>query len=124
MAVINPIWKDRKRTLFGLPLSFTTYRVTDDRLFISSGLLSTREEEVRLYRIMDLTLKRSLEERLFGLGSIHLCTADKSTPEILLKRIKQSAKVRDMLSELVEKTRHEKGIKGREFFGDDADEHM
>ena len=124
VAVIDPIWKERKRTIFGLPLSFTTYRVTEDRLFISSGLLSTKEEEIRLYRILDLTLNRSLEQRLFGLGSIHLCTADKSTPEITLHRLKDSAKVRDMLSELVEKVRHEKGIKGRELFGDDMDEHF
>ena len=29
------IWEDRKRTLFGLPLSFTKYRLTNERLFIN-----------------------------------------------------------------------------------------
>ena len=34
------IWSDRKRTLFGLPLSFTKYRLTEDRLFIEKGFLN------------------------------------------------------------------------------------
>mgnify|MGYP000064782610 FL=1 len=51
----NIVWKDRKRTLFGLPWSFTKYSLSDDRLFISTGFLSTKEDEVRLYRIMDIT---------------------------------------------------------------------
>ena len=28
-------WKDRKRTIFGLPWSFTRYRLTDDKLIVS-----------------------------------------------------------------------------------------
>ena len=57
------IWSDRKRTLFGLPLSFTKYRLTEDRLFIEKGFLSKNEDEVRLYRILDLSLNRSLGQR-------------------------------------------------------------
>ena len=43
-------WKDRKRTIFGLPWSFTRYRLTDDKLIVSTGLFSLNEEEIRLYR--------------------------------------------------------------------------
>ena len=46
-------WSDRKRTLFGLPWSFTKYMVTVEKLLIRTGVFSIREEEVRLYRIMD-----------------------------------------------------------------------
>ena len=42
----NEMWYDRKRTLFGLPLSFTKYTLTNDRLFIETGLLKSREQEV------------------------------------------------------------------------------
>ena len=72
------IWYDRKRTFLGLPWSFTKYSLTEDRLFIESGFLNTNEDEVRLYRIMDVSLKRSLGQRLFGLGTIHCCSADKT----------------------------------------------
>lgn len=117
------LWQDRKRTFLGLPWSFTKYRLTEEKLFITTGLFNTKEEEIRLYRIMDMTLKRSLGEKIFRLGTIHLCSADKSTPEIDLKRIKKSVDVRDLLSDLVEKQRTKKGITSREFLDSDDDVH-
>lgn len=118
-------WKDRKRTIFGLPWSFTRYRLTDDKLIVSTGLLSINEEEIRLYRIMDVTLKRSLGERLWGLGTIHICSSDKTTPEIDIKRVRQSSDVKEMLSDMVEAARKKNRVSAREFMsGDDMDEDM
>ena len=120
-------WKDRKRTIFGLPWSFTRYRLTDDKLIVSTGIFSINEEEIRLYRIMDVTLKRSLGERLWGLGTIHICSSDKTTPEIDIKRVRQSADVKEMLSDMVEAARKKNRVSAREFMaaddmGDDMDE--
>lgn len=112
------IWRERKRTIFGLPLSFTVYKLTEEKLFVETGFLSKKEEEVRLYRIMDLTLNRPLGQRIFGLGTIHCCTADKSTPEFDILRIKNSEQVRNMLSDIVEKQREEKRVVSREFMAD------
>ena len=115
------VWKDRKRTIFGLPLSFTTYKLTEEKLYIETGFLSKKEEEVRLYRIMDLTLNRPLGQRIFGLGTIHCCTADKSTPEFDIKKIKDSRNVKNMISDMVEKEREAKRVSSREFMDDDFD---
>lgn len=115
-------WKDRKRTLFGLPLSFTTYKLTEEKLFIKTGFLNTKEEEVRLYRIMDVTLNRSLGQRIWKLGTIHVCSADKSTPEFDIKRIKNSQSVKNMLSDMVENERVKKRVSGREFMTSDDEE--
>ena len=73
MAGLEIIWKDRKRPIFGLPLSFTRYKLTEEKLLINTGLLSIKEEEIQLYRIMDVTLKCSLWQRLFNVGTIHCC---------------------------------------------------
>lgn len=116
------VWKDRKRTVFGLPLSFTVYRLTEDRLLIQSGFLSIKEEEVRLYRIMDITLKRSFGQRLFNLGTIHCCSADKTTPEFEIKSIKDPAQVKEMLSQMVEEERDKKKVSGREYMDVSEDE--
>ncbi len=113
------IWKDRKRTLFGLPWSFTRYSYSQEKLYIKTGFFTIREEEVRLYRILDVTLNRKLGERIFGLGTIHCCSADKSTPEFDIKRIKNSEAVKEQLSDLIEKQRVDKRITGREFMADD-----
>ena len=56
MEEIKTLWKDRRRRL-GLPLSFTKYHLTEDRIFCEKGLLNLHEEEILLYRVRDLELK-------------------------------------------------------------------
>lgn len=121
MERADAVWQDRKRIVFGLPWTFTKYILTKEKLLIQTGILNTREEEIRLYRIMDLTLRRSLAERLFGLGTIHCCSADKSTPEFDVKWIKNSAQVKEKLSALVEAERMAKRVSSREFMTDEDD---
>ena len=118
----NIVWKDRKRTIFGLPWSFTKYSLSDDRLFISTGFLSTKEDEVRLYRIMDISLNRTLGQRMFGLGTIKCCSADKTLGDFEIKNIKKSKDVKEMLSEMVEEERNRKKVTSREFIDHDDDE--
>ena len=45
---IEFLWKDRKR-YFGLPLSFTRYSLSEDRLFTSVGFLNIKDDEILLY---------------------------------------------------------------------------
>ncbi len=115
------VWKDRKRTIFGLPWSFTVYKLTEEKLLIETGLFSKKEEEIRLYRIMDLTLVRPFGQRIFKLGTIHCCTADKTSPEVDIRCIKDAAKVKEMLSDMVERERDAKRITAREFMTTDSD---
>ena len=115
------LWNDRKRTILGLPLSFTKYKLTDEKLTIQTGFLSIKQEEVRLYRIMDVTLSRKFGQRIFGLGTIHCCSADKSTPEFDIKNIKNSEKVKDLLSDKVEHERQRKRVSSREYMNTDDD---
>lgn len=114
------VWKDRKRTLFGLPWSFTRYLLTEEKLIIDKGFFSRTEDEIRLYRIMDITLRRSLGERLFGLGTIHCCSGDKTSPEFDIKRVKQSRAVKEMLFDLVEKERLNRRVGLREHMEEDV----
>ena len=113
---------DRKRIIFGLPWTFTKYAATDEKLLIRTGVLNVKEEEVRLYRILDLTLKRTLFQRLWGLGTIHVCSADKSTPEFEILNIKNPEIVKNMLSDMVEEERRKKRVSGREFMSSEEDE--
>lgn len=115
-------WSDRKRIVFGLPWTFTKYAVTDDKLIIRTGILNIKEEEIRLYRIMDFTLRRSLFQRLWGTGTIHVNSADRSTPEFDIESIKNPDVVKNMLSDMVEEERVKKRVAGREFMTDDDNE--
>ena len=116
------LWNDRKRTLFGLPLSFTKYALTEERLFIEQGFLSKREDEIRLYRIMDVSLVRSFGQRIFGVGTIHCCSADKTMGDFDIISVKHPKDVKEQLSQLVEAQRDAKRVVNREYMQDDHDD--
>lgn len=116
------IWKDRKRIFFGLPWTFTKYSLSEDRLFISTGFFSVKEDEVRLYRIMDVSLERKLWQRMCGLGTIKCCSADKTMGDFEIKNIKKSREAKEMLSNMVEDERTKKKVSSREFMDHERDE--
>ena len=102
MATNNTIiWKDRKRYL-GLPLSFTRYSLTEDRLFLSVGLLNINDEEVLLYRVRDINTSRTLWQRLFGVGTVTVISSDKSMPTFVLKNVKDPMTVKELIHDQVE----------------------
>lgn len=96
------LWKDRKRIL-GMPLTFTKYSLSEDRLFLQTGVLNLEEEEVLLYRVRDLSVKRSLGQRMFGVGSVLVHSSDKSMPHLLIKNIKRPGEVKEQIHQQVEK---------------------
>ena len=57
------LWTDKKRTLFGLPLSFTRYYLTDTRLITRVGFLTITEDELDIYRITDKKMELPLGQR-------------------------------------------------------------
>lgn len=95
------IWADRKRFL-GMPLSFTRYALSEDRLFLSVGFLSIRDDEILLYRVRDITTSRSLWQRIFGVGSVTVISSDKTQPTLVLKNIKDPLTVKEVLHQQVE----------------------
>ena len=121
---VEMIWKERKRNALGLPWTFTTYALSEDRLFVKSGLLRTVENEVRLYRVLDLSLTRTLSQKIFGIGTIKVSSGDKTLGDFELKNIKKPDEVKERLSNLVEENRDKKRISGREYIdgeGEDLD---
>ena len=94
------LWSDRKR-YFGLPLSFTKYAVSEDRLFQSSGILNLKYEEILLYRVRDISLSRSFGQRLFGVGSITVTSSDKSRPVLVIQNVKDAAEVKELIHQQV-----------------------
>ena len=111
------LWSDRKRHL-GLPLSFTKYSIGDTRIFVETGLLNLKEEEVMLYRVRDLSLTRSLGQRLFGVGTIHVISSDKSESHLDIKNVKKPKEVKELISERVEASKSGRNMRATELLGD------
>ena len=110
------LWQDRKRYL-GLPLSFTIYSFSKNKFYMKTGIFNVKSEEILLYRILDITFKQSFGQKIFGVGSVILNTADKTTPILEIRSIKTPDRVRKALSTLVEQRRDEKRVTGKEMFG-------
>lgn len=124
MAPTNDyLWKDKKHHLW-FPLSFTTYYIEDGRLMIKQGFLNTTLDETLLYRIVDLQFHQTLAGKIFGTGDIILKTKVDSTPEIILKNIKQPMEVRRLLSQAIEESRQSYNVVGKEFYSGPTHEHM
>ena len=119
------IWKDRKR-YFGLPLSFTRYRLSDDRLFISEGFLNIKDDEILLYRVRDIDTRRSLWQRLFGVGTVTVLSSDKTMPSLELKNIKDPLFVKELIHKQVEEMKIRRRVRFGEIMtatdDDDLDE--
>lgn len=98
------VWKDRKRFL-GMPLSFTRYAMSDDRLFLSVGCFSIRDEEVLLYRVRDITVTRTLLQRMLGVGTVVVSSSDKTTARLELKNIKNPIAVKELIHNRVEESK-------------------
>ena len=126
-TVLNYLWNDRKRIL-GMPITFTRYSMTDDRLFLECGFLNIKTEEVLLYRIRDISLERKLGQRIFGVGSVRVISSDKTAPELLIKNIKHPVEVKELIPRQVEEAKLKRRMHFSELSGDfslaDADEDM
>lgn len=110
----NYLWKDRKRHL-GLPLSFTCYALSEDRLFQRVGFLNIKDEEVLLYRIRDLSVSRTLGQRLFGVGTITVSSSDKSQPVLQLLNVRDPLSVKELLHHQVEEMKLRRKVRIGEF---------
>ncbi len=119
------IWKDRKR-FWGMPLSFTRYALSEDRLFLSVGFLNVKDEEVLLYRIRDINTSRTLWQRLCGVGTISVVSSDKSMPNAILKNIKKPMEVKELLHKQVENMKIRRRVRFGEIMAtnDDDDDEM
>ena len=115
------IWKDRKRYL-GMPLSFTRYAMSEDRLFLSTGFLTIKDEEVLLYRIRDIHTSRTLWQRIFGVGTVTVLSSDKTMANLVLKNVKDPIAVKEMLHKQVEEMKIRRRVRlGEIMTSDDGD---
>ena len=122
---ISYLWQDRKRWL-GMPLTFTRYSLSEDRLFQSVGFLNIKDEELLLYRVRDIDTTRTLFQRMFGVGTVLVMSSDKSTPTLELKNIKNPMEVKELLHKQVEEMKIRRRMRFGEIMtsGGDSDDEM
>lgn len=115
------IWTDRKRH-FGLPISFTKYSLSEDRLFRETGFLNLNEEEVLLYRVRDVSLSRSLWQRIFGVGTITVHSSDKTSPTLEIINVKASKSVKELIFTTVEGAKEMRRMRATELLDNNTED--
>ena len=112
------VWKDRRRYC-GLPWSFTRYSIIKRegeyaKLVNINGFLSSRSEEVNLYRVDDFEVYQSLIDKLFGVGTVTVYCKDATCDKLVLRNVKNPFRVRELLNKLVLEDRKRVGLRQAE----------
>ena len=69
-------------------LKSTCYQVTPDRIEWSRGILNRHVDNLDMFRVIDLKMRRSLFDCFLGIGTIILTTKDESDPEFAFVKVR------------------------------------
>jgi len=78
-------------------LKMTRYEVSADRIEWSRGLLDRRVDNLDMFRVVDLKLRRSLLDCIVGIGTVALTTTDKTDPEFTFEKIRNPRRLYDAI---------------------------
>lgn len=64
------------------------YRLTNQRLFITRGILSQTTDQSELIRVDDVRVLRTLADRLLGLGSVEILSTDLTDRALVIEGVR------------------------------------
>jgi uncharacterized membrane protein YdbT with pleckstrin-like domain len=94
------------------------FTLTTERLRLKKGVLNQVFDEVELYRVKDVTLTRSLVQRMFGLGTVIMQTSDQGQETVCIDSVRNSEELREQLRKQVELIRDRKRVREVDFQDD------
>ena len=101
-ALLPAVWLGFKTLVLKLS---TRYRLTSQRLFKEVGIVSRTISEIELIRIDDVAVKRTLTDRMFGLGTVTLVSSDRDEPRLELVGVDAPIDVKERIRECVQQRR-------------------
>jgi len=78
-------------------LKMTRYEVSFDRIEWSRGILDRRVDNIDMFRVIDLKMRRSVLDCIFGIGTVGLITTDKTDPKFEFEKIHRSRELYDII---------------------------
>jgi membrane protein YdbS with pleckstrin-like domain len=91
-AVLALLWK-------AIALKSIHYEVTPDRIEWSRGIFDRRVDNIDMFRVIDLKLRRSLLECILGIGTVQLTTKDESDPTFNFVKVRHCRDLYDVIKE-------------------------
>ena len=93
----------------------TRYKLTTERLIVTSGLLSQSSEEVEIYRVKDVSFSQGALDRMMDVGTVTVIVSDASSPRIELKGISQPMQRKEQIRQMSRSSRKTEGIRSVEY---------
>ena len=111
------LWKSRRGLWFGKQWTFTKYTLTNEKIYIDTGIMNLTSNEVSLYRVIDKRLMQTFQQRLFGIGTIILDVTDKESKLLKLENIRNPKKVYRLIDRAVSLQKTKYNVQGKEIIG-------
>lgn len=86
----------------------TNYFCTSERLIIKKGIMVRTEDEIELYRVIDVVASANLFQRLMGVGTIYVKSTDQ-TGNVKITSISDASSVRNTIRTSAEICKTRKG---------------
>src|SRR4051794_4032576 len=92
------------------------YSLTTERLKVDSGMLRKKSESLDLWRVKDVTVKKSMTQRTRKCGDVEITSADASTSKVTLAWIQNPDEVAEQIREAARDARKRHGVATQERF--------
>jgi hypothetical protein len=80
-----------------IKLKMIYYEVTPDRIEWGRGIFDRRVDNLDMFRVIDLNMRRSIFDVIFGIGSVKLITTDKTDPEFAFEKVRHCRLLYDVI---------------------------
>jgi membrane protein YdbS with pleckstrin-like domain len=88
-----------------------SYKLTNQRLFVRSGFVARRVQELELYRVTDVAFSQGLIARLFGIGTVSVVANDPTTPTLAMPGIADPETVKETIRTAYRRARRVEGVR-------------
>jgi membrane protein YdbS with pleckstrin-like domain len=100
--------------LVALLRSFSNrYKITNQRVVWTHGLVSQADEEIEFIRVKDTNFRQGILDRIFKVGTVTIVSNDSTSPVVTLY-LRNPRKWREKIRDLVRKEKERAGVQVRE----------
>lgn len=86
------------------------FKITNYRIDYEYGLVTTNIETLELWHVDDISLRQGLLDKIFGVGSIHIISDDRSTPKLELRSVSNPRALYESLKQRVIAVKRQRGV--------------
>ena len=94
-----------------LMLKTRRFKITTERIRVSTGILSKTTNDLELYRVVDMVLVEPFWMRILKLGHLKIISSDRTNPTMLLEALPKAGELQNRLRPAVERCRDRKRVR-------------